>query len=44
MKKLKVLAVVVGLLVAGSTMAQTKFGYIRVDDVVALMPSLNMPA
>jgi outer membrane protein len=38
MKKLKVLAVVVGLLVAGSTMAQTKFGYIRVDDVVALMP------
>ena len=38
MKKLKVLAVVVGLLVTGSAMAQTKFGYIRVDDVVALMP------
>jgi outer membrane protein len=38
MKKLKALAIVVGLLVTGSTMAQTKFGYIRVDDVVALMP------
>lgn len=39
MKKLKVLAVVVGLLLTGSAMAQTKFAYIRVDDVVALMPA-----
>lgn len=39
MKKLKVLAIVVSLLVTGSAMAQTKFGYIRVDDVVALMPA-----
>jgi outer membrane protein len=39
MKKLKVLAVVVSLLVTGSAMAQTKFGYIRVDDVVAMMPA-----
>jgi outer membrane protein len=39
MKKLKVLAIVVGLLATGSTMAQSKFGYIRVDDVVALMPA-----
>jgi outer membrane protein len=39
MKKLKVFALVVSLLVAGSSMAQSKFGYIRIDDIVRLMPA-----
>ncbi len=39
MKKLKVLIVAVCLLIAGSTMAQSKFGYIKIDDIVALMPA-----
>jgi outer membrane protein len=39
MKKLKVFAIAVSLLITGSAMAQSKFGYIRVDDVVALMPA-----
>jgi len=38
MKKLKVLVVVVGFLVSGSVMAQSKFGYISVDNMVAIMP------
>ncbi len=40
MKKLKLLAVAVVLLVAGSASAQTKIAYIRIDDIVALMPEL----
>ncbi len=39
MKKLQVLAIVVVILITSNAMAQTKFGYIRVDDVVALMPA-----
>ncbi|MBL7742991.1 MAG: OmpH family outer membrane protein [Chitinophagaceae bacterium] len=39
MKKLQVLAIVVVMLITNNAMAQTKFGYIRVDDVVALMPA-----
>jgi outer membrane protein len=38
MKKLKVLAVTVCLLIAGGAMAQSKFGYISLDNVVQLMP------
>jgi len=40
MKKLHVLIAVVGLLVAGSASAQTKIGYIRIDDIVSVMPEL----
>ena len=39
MKKLKVLAIAVCLLVTGSAMAQSKFGYINMDNIVALMPA-----
>jgi outer membrane protein len=39
MKKLKVLVVAVCLLIGGSTMAQSKLGYIKIDQVVALMPA-----
>ena len=39
MKKLKVLVVAVCLLIATGTMAQSKFGYIKIDDVVSLMPA-----
>jgi len=39
MKKLKVFVVVAFLLFAGSAMAQTKMGYITVDNVVRLMPA-----
>lgn len=38
MKKLKLFIVVAGLLVAGSSSAQMKIGYINLDNVVALMP------
>jgi outer membrane protein len=38
MKKLKVFVVAVCLLVTGSAMAQSKLGYIKIDDVVSLMP------
>ena len=38
MKKLKVLIVVAGLLIAGSASSQVKIGYINLDNVVALMP------
>jgi outer membrane protein len=41
MKKLKFLAVAIGLLVTGSAMAQSKLGYISVDNVVALMPAVG---
>lgn len=40
MKKLKFLAVAVGLLIACGASAQTKIGYIRIDDIVSLMPEL----
>ncbi|MBL7721820.1 MAG: hypothetical protein JNK98_07495, partial [Chitinophagaceae bacterium] len=39
MKKLYVL-LVAGLFVAGSASAQTKIAYIRIDDIVGLMPEL----
>jgi outer membrane protein len=39
MKKLKVLAIAISLLVTGSAMAQSKFGYINLDNIVALMPA-----
>lgn len=38
MKKLKVFAVAVGLLVAGSAMGQSKFGYVSIESLVQLMP------
>lgn len=38
MKNLKVLAVVVAMMVSGGLMAQTKIGYISVDNMVAIMP------
>jgi outer membrane protein len=38
MKKLKVLAVAVCLLIAGSVWAQSKLGYINVETIVQLMP------
>jgi outer membrane protein len=40
MKKLHVLIAAVGLLVAGSASAQTKIAYIRIDDIVSVMPEL----
>ena len=40
MKKLHVLIAVVGLLIAGSASAQVKIAYVRIDDVVAVMPEL----
>ena len=40
MKKLKLVAVLVGLLIAGSASAQTKIAYIRIDDIVSVMPEL----
>jgi outer membrane protein len=40
MKKLQVLAVVAVLLIAGTASAQTKIAYIRIDDIVGLMPEL----
>jgi outer membrane protein len=42
MKKLQVLAVVMVLLIAGNNAsAQTKIAYIRIDDIVSLMPDLQ---
>lgn len=38
MKKLKVLGIAVALLMTGSVMAQSKFAYISMDNVVQLMP------
>ena len=40
MKKLQVLAVAAFLLIAGSASAQTKIAYIRIDDIVSVMPEL----
>ncbi len=40
MKKLHLLIAVVGLLVAGSASAQNKIAYIRIDDIVSVMPDL----
>lgn len=40
MKKLKVLLLAVSLIIAGSVMSQTKIGYIRIDDMVSLMPEI----
>ena len=40
MKKLQVLIAAVGLLVAGNTSAQNKIAYIRIDDIVSVMPEL----
>jgi outer membrane protein len=39
MKKLKVLAIAVCVLITGSAMAQSKFGYINMDNIVQLMPA-----
>jgi len=41
MKKLHVFIVVAGLLIAGSASAQTKIAYIRIDDIVGVMPELS---
>ena len=38
MKKLKVFAVAVCLLIAGSAMSQSKFGYVSIETLVQLMP------
>jgi len=40
MKKLHVLIAVVGLLIAGSASAQMKIAYVRIDDIVSVMPEL----
>ncbi|NOT52145.1 MAG: OmpH family outer membrane protein [Chitinophagaceae bacterium] len=40
MKKLHVLIAAVGLLMAGSASAQTKIAYVRIDDIVSVMPDL----
>jgi outer membrane protein len=40
MKKLKVLIAAAGLLIAGNAVAQTKIAYIRIDDIVSVMPEL----
>ena len=40
MKKLQVLVVAAGLLVAGNALGQTKIAYIRIDDIVGVMPEL----
>src|SRR5690606_34514961 len=38
MKNLKALAVVVAIMMSSTLMAQTKIGYISVDNMVAIMP------
>jgi outer membrane protein len=40
MKKLKVFLLASALIIAGSSFAQTKIGYIRIDDMVGLMPEI----
>jgi outer membrane protein len=40
MKKLKLFLLAAALITAGSTIAQSKIGYIRVDDMVSLMPEI----
>ena len=39
MKKLKVLAIAVCVLITGSAIAQSKFGYISMENIVQLMPA-----
>lgn len=41
MKKLHLFFVVAGLLIAGTVSAQTKIAYIRIDDIVGVMPELS---
>lgn len=41
MKKLKTLIVVAGLLTSAVASAQTKIAYIRIDDIVGVMPELS---
>ena len=41
MKKLKTLIVVAGLLISCVASAQTKIAYIRIDDIVGVMPELS---
>lgn len=41
MKKLQVFIVMAGLLMAGTVSAQTKIAYIRIDDIVGVMPELG---
>ena len=41
MKKFQVLVVVAGLLISGIASAQTKIAYIRIDDIVGVMPELG---
>ena len=40
MKKLKVFVLAASLIIASNAMAQTKIGYIRIDDMVSLMPEI----
>jgi outer membrane protein len=40
MKKLYALIVAAGLLVSGTVSAQTKIAYVRIDDIVGMMPEL----
>jgi len=40
MKKLKVFVLAASLIIAGNAMAQTKIVYIRIDDMVSLMPEV----
>ena len=40
MKKLKVFLFAAALITASGTIAQTKIGYIRIDDMVSLMPEI----
>lgn len=40
MKKLKVIMLATALIIAGNAMAQMKIGYIRIDDMVGLMPEI----
>jgi outer membrane protein len=41
MKKLYAFIVVAGLLITGTASAQTKIAYIRIDDIVSVMPELG---
>jgi outer membrane protein len=41
MKKLQVVVALAVLFIAGSATAQNKIGYIRIDDIVSLMPELS---
>jgi outer membrane protein len=40
MKKLKVFVLAASFIIASSAIAQTKIGYIRIDDMVSLMPEI----